>query len=77
MVPALTCSGPPVSANQYMLLHNYHRNLILEISLDADAMVSDFDLKTWGFLIYPNNDREQENSFDALVKKSFSMASYQ
>jgi hypothetical protein len=68
-LPALTCSDPLVFANHYMVLHYYHRDVISEINLDTNAVVSHFDLKTWGFLIYPNDDGEQENSFDALMKQ--------
>jgi hypothetical protein len=58
----VTCSGPPVP-------HNYQRDMILEVTLNTNAMESELDLKTWGFLIYPNDNDEGENSFDALMKQ--------
>jgi hypothetical protein len=49
-VPAVTSSSLPVFTNHYMTLHNFHRDVVSDITLDTRAVVSDFDLKT--FLMY-------------------------
>ncbi len=46
-VPAVTSSSPPVFSNHFMTLHNFHRDVVLEVTLDTRAIVSEFDLKTW------------------------------
>jgi hypothetical protein len=68
-VPAVTSSGPPVYTSQFMTLHNFHRDVVSEITLDTHATVSDFDLKTWGFLLYPDRSGEQTLDFDILVQQ--------
>ncbi len=52
-----------------MILHNYNRDVTSAITLDTSTMVSDMDLKSWGFLVYPHNNEEQENSFGDLMKQ--------
>jgi hypothetical protein len=68
-VPAVTSSGPPVYTSQFMTLHNFHRDIVLEITLDTHATVSEFDLKTWGFLLYPDRSGDQTLDFDVLLQQ--------
>jgi hypothetical protein len=68
-VPAVTSSGPPVFTNHYMTLHNFHRDVVLDITLDTRAVVSDFDLKTWGFLMYLDCSDDHSPDFDILVRQ--------
>lgn len=50
-----------------MVLRNQTRVVTSLITLDTNAVVSDLDIKTWGFLIYTEHNKEQENSFDDLM----------
>jgi hypothetical protein len=50
-VPAVTISGPPLFTSHFMTLHNFHRDVVSEFALDTQAIVSEFDLKTWVFLL--------------------------
>ncbi len=68
-VPAVTSSGPPVYTSQFMTLHNFHRDVVSEITLDTHATVSEFDLKTWGFLMYPDCSGDQTLDFDVLLQQ--------
>ncbi len=68
-VPAVTSSGPPVFSNHFKTLHNFHRDVVLEITLDTRAIVSDFDLKTWGFLMYLDCSDDHSPDFDNLVRQ--------
>ena len=68
-VPAVTSSSPPVYTSQFMSLHNFHRDVVLEIILDTHATVSEFDLKTWGFLMYPDCSSDQTLDFDVLLQQ--------
>jgi hypothetical protein len=68
-VPVVTSSGPPVYTSQFMTLHNFHRDIVLEITLDTHATVSEFDLKTWGFLLYPDRSGDQTLDFDVLLQQ--------
>jgi hypothetical protein len=68
-VPVVTSSGPPVYTSQFMTLHNFHRDVVLEITLDTHATVSEYDLKTWGFLLYPNRSGDQTLDFDILLQQ--------
>ena len=52
-VPAVTSNSPPAYTSQFMMPHNFHRDVVSEITLDTHATVSEFDLKIWGFLMYP------------------------
>jgi hypothetical protein len=51
-----------------MVLCNYNRDVTSAIALDINAMASDLDLKTWGFLIYPDYNEERENSLENLMR---------
>ncbi len=66
-VPADTSSGPPVFTSHFMILHNFHRDVISEFTLDIQATVSEFDLKTWRFLLYPDRSGDHSPDFDILV----------
>ncbi len=68
-VPAVTSSGPPVFTNHFMTLHNFHRDAVSVITLDTRAVVSDFDLKTLGFLMYPDCSDDHSPDFDILVRQ--------
>jgi hypothetical protein len=68
-VPMATSSSPPVFSNHFMMLHNFHRDVALEITLDTRAAVSEFDLKTWGFLIYLDRIDDHSLDFDILVRQ--------
>ena len=50
LVPAVTSNRPPAYTSQFMTPHNFHQDVASEITLDTHATVSEFDLKTWGFL---------------------------
>jgi hypothetical protein len=65
-VPVVTSNRPPAYTSQFMTPHNYHRDVVSEI-LDTQATVSEFDLKTWGFLMYPDRSGEQTLDFDILL----------
>ncbi len=68
-VPAVTSSGPPVYASQFMTLHNFHQGIVSEITLDTHATVLEFDMKTWGFLLYPDHSGDQTLDFDVLTQQ--------
>ncbi len=68
-VPAVTSSGPPAYTSQFMTLHNFHRDVVSEITLDTHATVSEFDLKTWGFLLYPDRSGDQTLDFDVFMRQ--------
>ncbi len=40
-VPAVTSNSPPAYTSQFMLPHNFHRDVVLEITLDTHATVSE------------------------------------
>jgi hypothetical protein len=52
-----------------MTLHNFHRAVVSEITLDTHTMVSEFDLKTWGFRLYPDRSGDQTLDFDVLMRQ--------
>jgi hypothetical protein len=66
-VPVVTSSGSPVFTSHYLTLHNFHRDVVSEFTLDIQATVSEFDPKTWGFLMYPNRSSDNSPDFDILV----------
>jgi hypothetical protein len=66
-VPAVTRSGPPVFTSHYLTLHNFHRDVVSKFTLDIQAIVSEFDLKTWGFLLYPDCSSDHSPDLDILV----------
>jgi hypothetical protein len=68
-VPAVTSSGPPVYTSQFMTLHNFHRDVVSEITLDTHATVSEFDLKTWGVLLYPDRSGDHTPDFNVLLQQ--------
>jgi hypothetical protein len=37
--------------------------------MDTHATVSEFDLKTWGFLLYPHRDSDSIFDFNALLQQ--------
>ncbi len=68
-VPAVTSNRPPVYTSQFMTPHNFHRGVVSEITLDTHATVWEFDLKTWGFLMYPDHSGKQTLDFDILLRQ--------
>jgi hypothetical protein len=52
-----------------MILHDYHRDIDSEITLETNAVISGIDPKTWGFLIYPEGDDEEETTFEDLMTR--------
>jgi hypothetical protein len=68
-VPAVTSSGSSVYTSQFMIQQNFHRDIVSEITLDTHATVSEFDLKTWVFLLYPDRSGDQTLDFDVLVQQ--------
>jgi hypothetical protein len=52
-----------------LTLYNFHIDVVLDITLDTRAVVSDFDLKTWGFLMYPDCSGDHRPDFDILVRQ--------
>jgi hypothetical protein len=66
-VPMVTSSGPSVFTSHFLTLHNFHGDVVLEFTLDIQATVSEFDLKTWGFLLYPACSGDHSLDFDILV----------
>ncbi len=43
--------------------------MVSEFTLDTQAIVSEFDLKTWGFLLYPDRSGDHSLDFDILVQQ--------
>ncbi len=70
-MPTVTSSGPPVFTSHNLTLHNFHRDVVLEFALDIQATVSEFDLKTWGFLLYPDRSGDHSPDFDIWVRQIF------
>jgi hypothetical protein len=68
-VPAVISSGPPVFTSHFMALHNFHRDMVSELTLDTQALVSEFDLKTWGYLLYPDRSGDHSLDLDILVQQ--------
>ncbi len=68
-VPAVTGNDTPVYHDRHMVLYNYHRDLNSAISLETNASISEFDNKTWGFLIYPEDDDAENTTFGDLMKR--------
>ncbi len=66
-VPAVTSSGPLVLTSHFMTLHNFHRDVVSEFTLDIQATVSEFDLKTWGFLLYTDHSGDHSPDFDIFL----------
>ncbi len=55
-VPATTMRGPPLPGTDPSMHLDYYRDIFSLITLDTNAVVSDFDLKTWGILVYPEDE---------------------
>jgi hypothetical protein len=64
-VPTVSSSGPLVFTNHFMI----HSDVISEITLGTRAIVSEFDLKTWGFLMCPDHSDYHSLDFDILVRQ--------
>jgi hypothetical protein len=68
-VPAVTGNDTPVYHDHHMALYDYHRDLNSAITLETNASISEFDQKTWGFLIYPEDADAENTTFGALMKR--------
>jgi hypothetical protein len=68
-VPTVTSSGPLAFTSHFMTLHNFHRDVVSEFTLDTQAIVSEFALKTWGFLLYPDHSVDHSLDIDILVRQ--------
>jgi hypothetical protein len=68
-VPVVTSSSPLVFTSHFMTLHNFHQEVVSEFTLDTQAIISEFDLKTWGFLLYPDCSNDHSLDFDILVQQ--------
>jgi hypothetical protein len=67
-VPAMISLGPPHPQPDPSLHYNYHRDIFSPFALDLNATITEFDLKTWGFFVYPDDYDEQANPFEFLMK---------
>ena len=67
-VPAVT-AHPPHLPRASLLNYQYHRDIILDFSLDFHASSSPFNPKSWGFLIYPHDDDEAKDPFYNLIHR--------
>ncbi len=67
-VPATVSLGPLHPQTDPYMHYNYHRDIFSPFALDLNATISEFDLKTWGFLVYPDDYDEQANPFELLMK---------
>ncbi len=76
LVPAVTSNRPPAYTSQFPFPHNYHRDVVSEITLDTHAAVLEFDLKTWGFLMYPDRSGNKLWTSTSSCRKSLSQGSY-
>ncbi len=68
-VPAVTGNDTPVYHDRHMVLCDYHRDLNSAITLETNASISEFEQKTWGFLIYPEDDEAGNTTFGDLMKR--------
>jgi hypothetical protein len=76
MVPTVTGNDTPIYQDRYMILQDYHRDIDLEITLETNVEMSGINPETLGFLIYPEGDEEEENSFEYLIMREFSSKAY-
>jgi hypothetical protein len=67
-VPAMVSLGPPHPQTNPCACYNYHRDIFSPLALDFNATITSFDLKTWGFLVYPDNYNKEANPFELLMK---------
>ncbi len=68
-VPAVTGNDTPVYHDRHMVLYDYHRDLNSAITLVTNASISEFEQKTWEFLIYPEDDDAENTTFGDLMKR--------
>jgi hypothetical protein len=71
MVPTMASLGPLHPQTDPYVHYNYHRDISFPFALDINTTIAEFDLKTWGFLVYPNDYDEQTNPFELLMKHIF------
>jgi hypothetical protein len=43
-VPTMTGNDTPIYQDHYMMLHDYHRDIVSEITLETNVVMSVFDL---------------------------------
>jgi hypothetical protein len=68
MVPATVSLGPPHPQTDPYARYNYLRNIFSPLALDINTTIAEFDLKTWGILVYPDDYNEETNPFELLMK---------
>ena len=68
-MPAMIRLGPPHPQPDPASCLHYHRDIYSLITMDLNAIIPEFDLKTWGFLVYPDDYDEQANPFDFPMKR--------
>ncbi len=68
-VPAITGNDTLVYYDHHMALYDYHRDLNSAITLEPNASISEFEQKTWGFLIYLEDDDAGNTTFGDLMKR--------
>jgi hypothetical protein len=47
--------GPPHPQTDPYVHCNYHQDIFSPFALDIDTTIAEFDQKTWGFLVYPDD----------------------
>jgi hypothetical protein len=57
------------STNRSLCMLQLPSTYFLPFSLDINATIAEFDLKTWGFLVYPDDYDEQANPLELLMKR--------
>jgi hypothetical protein len=67
-VPATVSLGPLHPQTDPDARYNYHRDIFSPLALDINATIAEFDLKTWGFLVYPDDYNKETNPCDLLMK---------
>jgi hypothetical protein len=60
--------GPPNPQPDPSMRFHYYRDIFSLLTLDLNTIITDFDLKTWGFLVYPGDYDEQANPFEFLIR---------
>jgi hypothetical protein len=68
-VPTVTGNAAPVYQDHYMASYDYHRDMNSVITLETNALTSELDPKTWGFLIYLKDNDEEKSSFGEMMKR--------
>ncbi len=69
MVPAVVSLGPPHPQTDPYACFKYHRDIFSPLALDIKATIAECDLKSWGFLVYPDDYDEETNPFELLMKR--------